>query len=82
VEGVFDAAAAEEGTFAMNLLALLLTLVIIGILLWAAKRILGVLPIDEPIKTVVYVLIVVIACLYVLQALFGFVPGIPVWRWR
>lgn len=68
----------------MNIVGLLVALVVIGVLFWAAKRILAVLPIDEPFRTVIYVVLVVVAVFILLQMLVG-VPGVvwpPQIRWR
>ena len=56
----------------MDWLHLILTIIIVGVLLWAALKVLGALPVQEPFKTVAYVLIVVVAVLYLLKTLFGF----------
>lgn len=58
-----------------GLLGLILVLIIVGIIVWGAKRILAVLPMDDPMKTIVWVLIVVFAALFCVQALFGVFPG-------
>jgi hypothetical protein len=63
---------------------LLITLIVIGVLFWAAKRILAVLPLDDPMKTIIYVVLVVMAVFWCIQIIFGFIPGWPVananWR--
>lgn len=57
----------------MSLISLLVTLILLGVALWAVKA----LPfIDPPIKTVIYVVIVVAACLWLLSA-FGLLAGFP-----
>ena len=68
----------------MSILYILLVLVVAGILLWAAKAILNApgLTIAEPLRTVIYVVIVVLICLFVLQSLFGVLPGVPTLRIR
>lgn len=60
------------------MILLLITLVVIGVLFWAAKRILAVLPIEDPMKTIIYVVLTVAAVFWCIQILFGFVPGWPV----
>lgn len=57
-----------------SLIGLLVALVLIGLLFWAAQRILSVIPLAEPFKTIVYVLLVVFAVLVCLD-LFGLLPG-------
>lgn len=64
----------------MNLIGLLVALVLLGVLFWAAHRILGVLPIEEPFKTVIYVVLVVLAVVIILDILVG-IPGGPYLRW-
>ena len=56
------------------LITLVIYLVIVGLLWWAATTILAVIPLPEPIKTVVRVLLIVILCLVVIYALLGLVP--------
>jgi hypothetical protein len=47
----------------MNLLGILVALIVIGVLLWGISRILGVVPVPEPFKTIIWVIIVVVAVL-------------------
>ena len=53
---------------------LLVALLIIGVLFWAAQRILAVIPIAEPFRTVIYVVLVIVA-LFALLDLFGLLPS-------
>ena len=53
----------------MNLIALLVFLIIIGLVFWAVRALAGAFGIPEPIVTVLYVVIVIVAVLYLLQAL-------------
>ncbi len=48
------------------LISIIVTLIVVGLLWWAAQKILAVIPLAEPFKTVVYVLLVVVLCLIVL----------------
>lgn len=48
------------------LIAIVFTLVILGVLWWAAQRLLGLIPIAEPFATIIYVVMVVIMVLVVL----------------
>lgn len=57
-----------------TLIALAVAVLIIGVLVWAAKTILGVIPVAEPWKTIAYVLIVVIS-VFVLLHLLGLLGG-------
>ena len=45
----------------MSLLGILIALIVIGVLLWAIQKVLGVIAIPEPFKTIVWVLVVVVA---------------------
>ncbi len=58
----------------MPLLGLIVVIILIGLLVWAATRILAVIPVAEPFKTIAYVLIVVVSVLIALSYL-GLVPG-------
>lgn len=51
----------------MSLLSILVALIVIGVLLWAIQKVLGVVPIPEPFKTIVWVIVVIIAVLLFLQ---------------
>lgn len=46
-----------------TLIAILITLVVLGVLFWALNRVLAVIPMEEPFRTLVYVVLVVIAVL-------------------
>lgn len=62
----------------MSLIGLLVALVILGLLYWAATRIIaafGIGEIGEPIHTLVIVVLVIIAVLYLL-GLVGYGPGL------
>jgi hypothetical protein len=61
----------------MSLLSLVVALVVVGLLLWAV----GQIPIDPTIAKIIRVLVVVVACLWLLQAL-GLFTGGPVIRLR
>lgn len=63
----------------MSILYILLVLVVAGLLLWAVKAILSApgITVAEPFKTVIYVVLVLVICLFVLQAFFGVLPGMP-----
>ena len=52
-----------------TLIAIIIYLLIAGLIYWAVITILGVVPIPEPIKTVVRVLLIVVVCLIVIYAL-------------
>jgi len=48
---------------------LFVALILIGVLFWAAERILAVMPMAEPFKTIAYVVLVVIAVIIAIAAL-------------
>jgi hypothetical protein len=52
-----------------TLISLIVYLLIIGLVWWAVTTILRVLPVPEPIKTVVNVLLIVVLCLILIYAL-------------
>lgn len=52
----------------MPLIALLVFLIVLGLAFWAVQALSGALGIPPPILTVIQVLLVVIAVLYLLQA--------------
>lgn len=60
-----------------TLIQLVVYLVIAGLIWWAVSAIVNVIPMPEPIKTVVNVIMIVIICLIVLYALLGLVGHIP-----
>jgi hypothetical protein len=51
----------------MSLLGILIALIVIGLLLWAIRTVLGVIAIPEPFKTIIWVIVVVVACLMFLE---------------
>jgi len=51
----------------MSLIGILVALIVVGVLLWAINAILGVVPIPEPFKTIVWVIVFVIAVLSFIQ---------------
>jgi len=52
----------------MSLLGLIVTLLIVGVLLWAVSA----LPfIDAGIKKIIYIVVVVVVCLWLVSVLFG-----------
>lgn len=52
-----------------TLVGLIVLLLIVGLIWWAVTTILGVIPVPEPIKTVINVLLIVVLCLIVIYAL-------------
>lgn len=52
-----------------TLISIVIYLIIAGLIWWAITTVLGVLPIPEPIRTVINVIMVVVLCLIVIYAL-------------
>jgi hypothetical protein len=56
------------------LVGIIFTLIILGVLWWAAQQVMGLIPIPEPFKTLIYVLMVIIlvfVCLWILSIILG-----------
>ena len=56
------------------LIGIIFTLIILGVLWWAAQQLMALIPIAEPFKTIIYVLMVIILVvivLYILSMLLG-----------
>ncbi len=45
----------------MSLIGILVALIVIGVLLWGINAILGVITVPEPFKTIIWVIVVIIA---------------------
>jgi hypothetical protein len=60
-----------------TLISIILYLIIAGLIWWAVKTIIGVIPLPEPIKTVINVLLIVVICLICIYALLPLIPGSP-----
>lgn len=52
-----------------TLISIVIYLVVAGLIWWAVTTILGVIPLPEPIKTVINVVMIVILCLILIYAL-------------
>jgi hypothetical protein len=63
----------------MSLLGLLILLVVFLVIIWAARALLTAFAVGEPISTVIWVLIVLIA-VFALLGQFGIIGGGPVVR--
>lgn len=61
-----------------TLISVVIYLVIAGLIWWAVSTILGVVPLPEPIKTVINVLMVVILVLIVVYALLPLLHVAPI----
>jgi hypothetical protein len=66
---------AQERHMIETLISVVIYLIIAGLIWWAVTTILGVIPLPEPIKTVVNVIMIVILCLIVIFALLPLIPG-------
>lgn len=60
-----------------SLISVVIYLIIAGLLWWAVNTIVGVLPLPEPVKTVINVVMIVILCLIVIYALLGLIGHVP-----
>lgn len=58
------------------LIQLLITLLIVGVIWWAATQILGLIPLPDPIGRIVQIILYVILAIVVIYALAGLVGGI------
>src|SRR5262245_47839275 len=56
------------------LLSVAIYLIIVGLIYWAVTTILGVIPLPEPVRTVVNVILIVVLVLIVVYALLGLLP--------
>ncbi len=51
----------------MSLIGILIALIVIGVLLWAINKVLAVVAIPDPFRTIIWVIVVVVAVLLFLQ---------------
>ncbi len=58
------------------LFSLLVTVIVMGLLYWLVTM----LPLPEPFKQIITVIVIVICILYVMSLLFGMAPPFPVFR--
>jgi len=65
----------------MSLISLLVILLVFCVVIWAARALMSAFSIGDPIATVVYVILVLVAVLYVVQSL-GLIGGSPALRIR
>jgi hypothetical protein len=63
----------------VSILYIILILIVAGLLLWAVNAILNApgIVIADPFRTIICVVIILLICLFVLQSLFGILPGVP-----
>ena len=50
-----------------TLLGILIALIVIGVIVWGISKVLGVLPVPEPFKTILWVIVVIVAVLAFLE---------------
>lgn len=65
-----------------TLIGIIITLIIVGVLWWAIQQLLPLIPLPDPFRRIVYVLMVVILVLivvYVILALLSGVVSMPAW---
>jgi hypothetical protein len=68
-----------------TLISIVITLIIVGVIWWAIQQLLPLLPLPEPFRKIIYVLLVVILVfivLWVILTLLGAIGGVhvPIWR--
>jgi choline-glycine betaine transporter len=63
----------------LSLIGILLALIIIGVVFWAARALIAAFGIPQPIATVIYVILVLVALFWILSQL-GVGPGIRITR--
>ncbi len=66
-----------------TLIGVIFTLIIVGVLWWACQRLMALIPIAEPFKTIIYVLcviVLVLIVLYIISMLLG-MAGVHVPTW-
>jgi hypothetical protein len=50
-----------------TLIGILVAIIVIGVVIWGIWKILGVVPIPEPFKTIIWVIVVIVAVLAFVQ---------------
>lgn len=60
-----------------SIIYLIAVLLIVGVIWWGVNQVLGVIPVPEPIRTVIHVLLIVLLCIVVIYVLLGLVGTIP-----
>jgi len=66
------------------LIGIIVTLIVLGVIWWAIQQLLPLIPLPEPFRRIIYVLMVVILVLivvYVILTLLGSVAGISLPHW-
>jgi hypothetical protein len=65
-----------------TLIGIIILLIVIGVIWWAIQQLLPLIPLPEPFRRIIYVLMVVILVLivlYVILQLLGSVVTLPMW---
>ena len=65
----------------MDLISLLVTVIVLGLVFYLLYWLVGQVPMPEPFKVVATVLLALVAVIILLSILFGGV-NVPVFRWR
>lgn len=64
------------------LINLLVVLLIVGVVWWAVTSIIALLPLPSPVGQIVRIILILILCLIVINALLVFLPGGGGYGWR
>lgn len=64
------------------LINLLVVLLIVGVIWWAVTAVLALIPLPAPVGQIVNIILILILCLFVINALLGFLPGGGGYGWR
>ena len=65
-----------------TLIGIIILLIVVGVIWWAIQQLLPLIPLPEPFRRIIYVLMVVILVLivlYVILMLLGSVVSMPTW---
>jgi hypothetical protein len=67
------------------LISIIVTLIIVGVIWWAVQQLLPLIPLPEPFRKIIYVLLMVILVLivvWVILTLLGGIGGVHIPMWR
>jgi hypothetical protein len=67
------------------LISIIVTLIIVGVIWWAVQQLLPLIPLPEPFRKIIYVLMIVILVLivvWVILTLLGGIGGVHIPMWR
>jgi len=71
-----------EGSMIGTLIGIIILLIIVGVVWWAIQQLLPLIPLPEPFRQIIYVLMVVVLVLivlFVILQLLGAVVTLPSW---